>query len=248
MRTWERSSRSPSTAAPGRCGSWARIRRFPTLDPALPSVLVDLPTHVAFLVCEAGFRGAAVPVVAGDRTRPRRRGAAPRGAVPEPQRRLAQRARARAARRPGSARGDRHAHARLRRRGRLRRSRLRRRRRLSTRSRMLEFAVLRALGLRTSQLSAGSDSRVRSSWCSACSREPRSDSWSRGSCSRTSHSAPPGRRRSLRCGSPCHGRRCSGSNLALLGALVAVAAAQVTYVRRLRSAPILRGGEGAAAP
>jgi ABC-type antimicrobial peptide transport system permease subunit len=37
-------------------------------------------------------------------------------------------------------------------------------------------------------------------------------------------------------------------NLALLGALVAVGAAQVTYVRRLRSAPVLRGAEGAAAP
>jgi hypothetical protein len=36
-------------------------------------------------------------------------------------------------------------------------------------------------------------------------------------------------------------------DLAVLGALVAIAAAQVAYIRRLRPAPVLRGGEGAVA-
>jgi predicted lysophospholipase L1 biosynthesis ABC-type transport system permease subunit len=118
----------------------------------------------------------------------------------------------------------------------------------STRSRMLEFAVLRTLGLRTSQLSgwiglesalvvmlsllAGTALGLAVAWLvlpyvalGAAGETP----------------VPP-----VRLTVPW--ATVLLLNLAVLAALVAVAVAQVTYVRRLRSAPILRGGEGAAAP
>jgi hypothetical protein len=118
----------------------------------------------------------------------------------------------------------------------------------SMRSRMLEFAVLRTLGLRTGQLSgwialesalvlalsllAGTALGLVVAWLvlpnvalGASGEVP----------------VPPVRL-------AVAWETVLWLDIALLGALVAIAAVQVAYVRRLRPAPILRGGEGVAAP
>jgi ABC-type antimicrobial peptide transport system permease subunit len=118
----------------------------------------------------------------------------------------------------------------------------------STRSRTLEFAVMRTVGLRTSQLSAwialesalvvllsllaGTALGLVVAWLvlpyvglGASGESP----------------VPP-----VQLIVPW--ATVLWLDLAVLGALVAVAATQVAYVRRLRPAAVLRGGEGAVAP
>ena len=223
-------------------------RRFPTLDPALPSVVVDLPTHVAFSFARQGsvvqpshwwletgrdqdvaeqlraapYRSLSV-VSRSERERALLEDPAPLGVIGTLTLGFVVAAVFAAV---GYAAGAAS----------------------STRSRMLEFAVLRALGLRTSQLSgwiglesalvvllsllAGTALGLVVAWLvlpyvalGAAGETP----------------VPP-----VRLNVPW--ATVLWLDLALLGALVVVAAAQVTYVRRLRSAPVLRGGEGAAAP
>ena len=101
------------------------VRRFPTLDPAAPGVVVDLPTYVA-----ANFTrfGAVIePSQWWLETPDERDVVAQLRAAPFSSLAATSRgARARAAGRSDPARGDRRAHARLRRRGVLRRRRVRR--------------------------------------------------------------------------------------------------------------------------
>ena len=118
----------------------------------------------------------------------------------------------------------------------------------STRSRMLEFAVLRSLGLRTSQLSgwiglesalvvalsllAGTALGLLVAWLVL----PYATLGASGEAP-----APP-----VRVAVPWP--TVLWLELAVLGALVLIAGVQVAFVRRLRPAPILRSGEGAVPP
>jgi FtsX-like permease family len=118
----------------------------------------------------------------------------------------------------------------------------------STRSRMLEFAVLRALGLRTRQLSGwmglesalvvGLSLLVGTALGLVVARLvlPYVALGASGEAP-----VPP-----VRLVVPW--ATVLLLDLAVLGALVAVAAVQVAYLRRLRPAPILRSGEGVVAP
>ncbi len=102
------------------------FRRFPTLDPGTPAVIVDLPTYLDFSLTDEGH--VVEPSTWWLRTRgrlDRDRPPAARGAVPEHRCRLARRKRARAARGRRPPRRDRRPRARVRRRGGLRRGRLR---------------------------------------------------------------------------------------------------------------------------
>jgi ABC-type antimicrobial peptide transport system permease subunit len=115
----------------------------------------------------------------------------------------------------------------------------------STRARMLEFAVLRSLGLRTRQLSgwiglesalvvalsllAGTVLGLLVAWLVL----PYAALGASGEAP-----APP-----IRVAVPWV--TVLWLELAVLGALVAIAGVQVAFVRRLRPAPILRSGEGA---
>jgi hypothetical protein len=222
-------------------------RHFPTLDPALPSVLVDLPTHVASSFTRQGsvaqpsqwwletgddrdvaeqlraapYRSLSV-VSRSERERELLEDPAPLGVIGTLTLGFFVAAVFAAV---GYAAGAAS----------------------STRSRMLEFAVLRTLGLRTSQLSgwiglesalvvvlsllAGTALGLVVAWLvlpyvalGAAGEAP----------------VP-----SVQLTVPWV--TVLGLDLAVLGALVAIAAAQVTYVRRLRPAPVLRGGEGAVA-
>lgn len=224
------------------------FRHFPTLDPALPSVLVDLPTHVAFSFARQGsvvqpsqwwletgrdrdvaeqlraapYRSLGV-VSRAERERTLLEDPAPLGVIGALTLGFVVAALFAAI---GYAAGAAS----------------------STRSRMLEFAVLRTLGLRTSQLSG---------WIGLESALVVVLSLLTGTALGlvvawlvlpyvalgTAGETPVP---SVRLNVPW--ATVLWLNLGVLGALVAVAVAQVAYVRRLRSAPVLRGGEGAAAP
>ena len=223
-------------------------RRFPTLDPAMPSVLVDLTTFVAFSFARQGvvvqpsswwletarerevaeqlratpFRSLEV-VSSSERQRALLEDPSPLGVIGALTLGFVVAAAFAAVGFAASAAA-------------------------STRSRMVEFAVLRSLGLRTSQLSgwiglesalvvalsllAGTALGLLVAWLvlpyaalGASSEAP----------------APP-----VRVSVPW--RTVLWLELAVLGALVAIASVQVAFVRRLRPAPILRSGEGAVPP
>lgn len=223
-------------------------RRFPTLDPAMPSVVVDLPTYVASSFARRGlvmqpslwwleterdrdvaeqlrappFRSLGV-VSSSERERALLEDPAALSVIGALTLGFVVAAAFAAVGFAASAAA-------------------------STRSRMLEFAVLRSLGLRTSQLS---------SWIGLESALVVALSLLAGTAlgllvarlvlpyaalgASDEAPAPP-----VRVAVPWP--TVLWLELALLGALVLIAAVQVTFVRRLLPAPILRGGEGAVPP
>ncbi len=223
-------------------------RHFPTLDPALPSVLVDLPTYVASSFAR---EGAVVPrshwwVETGrDRDVAEQLRAAPYRSLSVVSRSERERALLEDPAPLGvigaltvgfviavafavvSFAASATA---------------------STRSRMLEFAVLRALGLRTRQLSGsiGLESALAvvlsllvGTMLGLVVARLVLPYVALGASGEAP--VPP-----VRLAVPW--TTVLVLDLVILGALVAVAAVQVAYLRRLRPAPILRSGEGALAP
>lgn len=223
-------------------------RRFPTLDPATPSVLIDLPTYLASAFARQGlvvqpsswwletgrdrevaerlratpFRSLGV-ISRRERERVLLEDPAPLGVIGALTLGFVIAAAFAVVGFAASAAA-------------------------SVRARMLEFAVLRSLGLRTSQLSgwiglesalvvalsllAGTALGLLVAWLvlpytalGASSEAP----------------APP-----VRVAVPWS--TVLWLELAMLGALVAIAGVQVAFVRRLRPAPVLRSGEGAVPP
>ena len=218
-------------------------RRFPTLDPALPSVLVDLPTYVAFSFSRHGFvvqpSSWLLATASGRQVAERLRAAPFRslGVVSRDERERSLLEDPAALGVIGaltlglviaaafSLVGFAASTA------------------ASSRSRMLEFAVLRSLGLRTNQLSSwiglenalvvvlslfsGTLLGLLVAWLVL----PYVELGASGEAP-----APP-----VRVVVPWP--TVLTLQLAVLGALAAIAAAQVAYVRRVRLAPVLRGGE-----
>jgi hypothetical protein len=223
-------------------------RRFPTLDPVVPSVIVDLPTYLALLFARQGLvaqpsswwlettkarrvteqlRGPpyqSLDVVSRDeRERALLEDPASRGVIGALTLGLVVAAAFAAV---GFAAGA----------------------TASARARMLEFAVLRSLGLRTTQLSswiglesalvvvlslvAGTVLGLLVAWLVL----PYVGLGASGAAP-----APP-----VHVVVPWP--TVLSLLLAMAAVLVAIAAAQVAYVRRLRLAPALRSGEGAVAP
>lgn len=223
-------------------------RHFPTLDPAVPSVLVDLPTYAASSFARLGavvppsqwwlrterdrdvaqqlrappYRSLGV-VSRGERERALLEDAAPLGVIGALTLGFVVAAIFAAV---GFAAGV----------------------TASARSRMLEFAVLRSLGLRTRQLSgwiglenalvvvlgllAGTGLGLLVAWLVL----PYVALGASGEAA-----VPP-----VQLAVPW--QTVLWLDLVVLAALVAIAVVQVVYVRRLRPAPILRSGEGAAVP
>ena len=223
-------------------------RHFPTLDPALPSVLVDLPTYVALSFAKEGavvrrshwwleavrdrdvaeqlraapYRSLSV-VSRSERERSLLEDPAPLGVIGALTVGFVIAVAFAVVSFAASATA-------------------------STRSRILEFAVLRTLGLRTSQLSGwiGLESAlvvvlsllVGTALGVVVARLvlPYVALGASGEVP-----VPP-----VRLAVPW--QTVLLLDLAVLGALAVVAAVQVAYLRRLRPAPILRSGEGAVAP